>query len=76
MLTGQLKARCIRVLQDFVSDFQEVCRPLTSFHQFSSAWHVPQRKGKVTDADVDAFMNATRKIEPTFGKRDHPDSAL
>ncbi|KIM53700.1 hypothetical protein SCLCIDRAFT_1222567 [Scleroderma citrinum Foug A] len=57
LLTGQLKARCIRVLQDFVSDFQE-------------------RKGKVTDADVDAFMNATRKIEPTFGKRDHPDSAL
>jgi len=37
LLTGQLKARCIRVLQDFISDFQEVCHPLTLFHHFSSA---------------------------------------
>ncbi|CAL1703445.1 unnamed protein product [Somion occarium] len=26
LLTGQLKAKCIKVLQDFVKDFQEVCR--------------------------------------------------
>lgn len=50
LLTGQLKARCIQVLQDFVKDFQA-------------------RKAKVTDADVHAFMDVTRKIEPTFGKQ-------
>lgn len=50
LLTGQLKARCIQMLQDFVKDFQA-------------------RKAKVTDADVHAFMDVTRKIEPTFGKQ-------
>ncbi|KAL4065295.1 hypothetical protein J3A83DRAFT_4375820 [Scleroderma citrinum] len=49
LLTGQLKARCIQVLQDFVKNFQA-------------------RKAKVTDADIDAFMDATRKIEPAFSK--------
>ncbi|KAI6043003.1 hypothetical protein EDC04DRAFT_2891282 [Pisolithus marmoratus] len=50
LLTGQLKARCIQVLQDFVKDFQV-------------------KKAKVTDADVHAFMDTTRKIQPTFGKQ-------
>lgn len=50
LLTGQLKARCIQMLQEFVKDFQA-------------------RKAKVTDADVHAFMDITRKIEPTFGKQ-------
>ncbi|KAI6094535.1 hypothetical protein EDD16DRAFT_1684478 [Pisolithus croceorrhizus] len=50
LLTGQLKARCIQLLQDFVKDFQA-------------------RKAKVTDADVHAFMDITRKIEPTFGRQ-------
>ncbi|KAF8842487.1 tryptophanyl-tRNA synthetase [Paxillus ammoniavirescens] len=49
LLTGQLKARCIQMLQGLVKDFQE-------------------RKAKVTEADVDNFMDANRKIEPTFGK--------
>ncbi|KAF9457232.1 tryptophanyl-tRNA synthetase [Collybia nuda] len=49
LLTGQLKARCIELLQDFVGDFQE-------------------RKAKVTDDDVTAFMDPSRKIEPTMGK--------
>lgn len=29
---------------------------------------ISQRKAKVTDADVDAFMDATRKIDPSFAK--------
>jgi len=44
LLTGQLKARCIQQLQQFVADFQE-------------------RRSKVTDAVVDAFMDPHRKIE-------------
>ncbi|KAN0075447.1 hypothetical protein V8E55_011470 [Tylopilus felleus] len=49
LLTGQLKARCIQLLQAFVKDFQE-------------------RKAKVSEADVDAFMDAGRKIDPSLGK--------
>ncbi|KAF8126488.1 tryptophanyl-tRNA synthetase [Boletus edulis] len=49
LLTGQLKAKCIQMLQAFVKDFQE-------------------RKAKITEADVDAFMDATRKIDPSLGK--------
>ena len=26
MMTGELKARCIEVLKEFVSDFQKVCK--------------------------------------------------
>jgi len=44
LLTGQLKARCIEVLQRFVGEFQE-------------------RREKFTDADIDAFMDSSRKIE-------------
>ncbi|KAL0947495.1 hypothetical protein HGRIS_013597 [Hohenbuehelia grisea] len=49
LLTGQLKATAIGLLQTFVKGFQE-------------------RRAKVTDADIKAFMDATRKIEPKFGK--------
>ncbi|KAF7985015.1 hypothetical protein HWV62_10012 [Athelia sp. TMB] len=49
LLTGQLKAKCIGLLQEFVKGFQE-------------------RKAKVTEADIDAFMDKTRKITPNFGK--------
>ncbi|PFH50693.1 hypothetical protein AMATHDRAFT_3769 [Amanita thiersii Skay4041] len=49
LLTGQLKARCIEVLQKFVGEFQE-------------------RRAKVTDSDIDAFMSANRKIDPTMSK--------
>jgi len=44
ILTGQLKARCIQQLQQFVAEFQE-------------------RRAKVTDAVVDAFMDSHRKID-------------
>ncbi|KAF8797911.1 tryptophanyl-tRNA synthetase [Phlegmacium glaucopus] len=46
LLTGQLKARCIQQLQQFVGNFQE-------------------RRAKVTDAVVDAFMDPDRKIDAT-----------
>ncbi|ESK94281.1 tryptophanyl-trna synthetase [Moniliophthora roreri MCA 2997] len=49
LLTGQLKARCIEVLQKFVGDFQE-------------------RKSKITEEQINAFMDKTRKIDPTVGK--------
>lgn len=50
LLTGQLKARCIQMLQQFVKVFQE-------------------RKAKITDEDVNAFMDSNRKIDPNFGKQ-------
>ncbi|KAJ6500601.1 tryptophanyl-tRNA synthetase [Mycena sanguinolenta] len=56
LLTGQLKAKCIELLQKFVGDFQE-------------------RKAKVTEADIDAFMDANRKIDPTFGRSAQSSSA-
>ncbi|KAJ7702204.1 hypothetical protein B0H17DRAFT_1043164 [Mycena rosella] len=55
LLTGQLKGKCIDLLQKFVGDFQE-------------------RKAKVTEADIDAFMDKDRKIEATFGKSAQPSS--
>ncbi|KAF8191453.1 hypothetical protein K438DRAFT_1906972 [Mycena galopus ATCC 62051] len=56
LLTGQLKAKCIELLQKFVGDFQE-------------------RKSKVTEADINAFMDANRKIDPTFGRSVQSSSA-
>ncbi|KAI0792818.1 tryptophanyl-tRNA synthetase [Abortiporus biennis] len=49
LLTGQLKQKCIAVLQNFVSDFQE-------------------RRAKVTNDVLAAFMDGNRKIDPSFGK--------
>ncbi|KAF7359234.1 Tryptophanyl-trna synthetase [Mycena sanguinolenta] len=56
LLTGQLKAKCIELLQKFVGEFQE-------------------RKAKVTEADIDAFMDGNRKIDPTFGRSVQSSSA-
>ncbi|KAF5379880.1 hypothetical protein D9757_007205 [Collybiopsis confluens] len=49
LLTGQLKARCIELLQKFVTEFQE-------------------RRAKVTEEQVNYFMDKNRKIVPTMGK--------
>ncbi|EMD34405.1 hypothetical protein CERSUDRAFT_117282 [Gelatoporia subvermispora B] len=49
LLTGQLKAKCIAVLQEFVKGFQD-------------------RHAKVSDEVIAAFMDGSRKIEPTLGK--------
>ncbi|KAJ3781935.1 hypothetical protein GGU10DRAFT_91979 [Lentinula aff. detonsa] len=49
LLTGQLKAKCIQLLQQFVSEFQE-------------------RRAKITDEQINMFMDKTRKIVPTTSK--------
>lgn len=49
LLTGQLKAKCTQVLQEFVKGFQD-------------------RRAAVTEEQVRAFMDGSRKIDPTFGK--------
>jgi tryptophanyl-tRNA synthetase len=73
-LTGQLKGKCIELLQKFVGDFQEVSAyiilPVLFLLTLKS-----QRKAKVTEADIDAFMDSSRKIEPTFGKSAQASSA-
>jgi len=46
LLTGELKARCIEVLQRMSSEFRE-------------------RRAKITDAVIDTFMDASRKIDPS-----------
>ncbi|KAJ3890347.1 hypothetical protein GG344DRAFT_88906 [Lentinula edodes] len=53
LLTGQLKAKCIQLLQQFVSDFQE-------------------RRAKITDEQIDMFMDKNRKIVPTMSKAQAP----
>lgn len=72
LLTGQLKAKCIKILQDFVKGFQEVC--LFSNISSPSLTFVNQRKANVTDETLKAFMDVNRKIEPTYGKAATPPS--
>jgi len=66
LLTGQLKAKCIAVLQDFVKGFQEV--RLVSSSQFNYPYLNMQRRAKITEEDVQRFMDPARKITPTCGK--------
>ncbi|KIK54573.1 hypothetical protein GYMLUDRAFT_48722 [Collybiopsis luxurians FD-317 M1] len=49
LLTGQLKARCIELLQQFVAEFQE-------------------RRAKITEDQINSFMDKNRKIVPTMSK--------
>ncbi|KAI0781387.1 tryptophanyl-tRNA synthetase [Trametes elegans] len=56
LLTGELKGKAIKILQDFVKEFQE-------------------RRARLTDDEVKAFMDGSRKIEPTFGKSKAPPTA-
>jgi tryptophanyl-tRNA synthetase len=49
LLTGQLKAKCIQLLQQFVAEFQE-------------------RRAKITDEEVNKFMDSSRKIPLSMGK--------
>ncbi|KAF9072890.1 hypothetical protein BDP27DRAFT_1400535 [Rhodocollybia butyracea] len=49
LLTGHLKAKCIQLLQEFVSQFQE-------------------RRTKITEEQIDYYMDKNRKIVPTMGK--------
>lgn len=54
------------MLQAFVKGFQEVC--IYYLEQIYGCSLCLQRKARITEADVDAFMDATRKIDPSFGK--------
>ena len=56
------------VLQKFVGDFQEVRRSLATHFELALTSFLFQRRAKVTEQDVDAFMDKTRKIEPSIGK--------
>ncbi|THG94337.1 hypothetical protein EW026_g7111 [Hermanssonia centrifuga] len=49
LLTGQLKKKCIDILQAYVKNFQDA-------------------KAKVTEETLRAFMDPSRKIEPSMGK--------
>lgn len=73
LLTGQLKARCIQVLQELVKGFQEVSASTCTDIVTSSI--VLQRRSKVTDAEVAKFMDASRKIDPTLSKSCQPPAA-
>jgi len=73
-LTGQLKARCIQVLQELVKGFQEV-RAHTSLGKVISSGFL-QRRSKVTDAEVATFMDASRKIDPTIPKPFQPAAVV
>ena len=67
LLTGELKGKCIKILQDFVRDFQDVCSAFISPNEHNA--HIPfQRRAAVTEDDIKAFMDGSRKIEPIFGK--------
>jgi len=46
LLTGELKAKCIKILQDLVRNFQE-------------------GRAKISEDDISAFMDASRKIDPS-----------
>jgi len=65
LLTGQLKARCIEQLQEFVGAFQQVCIA----HLVGTRINLSlQRRAAITEELVSTFMDKTRKIEPTIGK--------
>jgi hypothetical protein len=53
-------------LQELVKGFQEV-RAHTPLGRITLSI-VPQRRSKITDAEVATFMDASRKIDPTVPK--------
>lgn len=71
LLTGELKGKCIALLQKFVKEFQEVTisEILIDADKEANMNFPVQRKAKVTDEEVRSFMDPTRKITPKFGKR-------
>ena len=68
LLTGELKAKCIKVLQEFVKNFQEV-RPMSVLVYCTRADSAyPQSRAKITEEQINAFMDGSRQIIPTYGK--------
>ena len=73
LLTGQLKARCIKVLQEFTGAFQEVLpQPCYVYNWHDLMTLVLQRRKMVTDEEIKAFMDANRKIVPTLERKVNP----
>jgi tryptophanyl-tRNA synthetase len=69
LLTGQLKGKCIALLQQFVLGFQEVrAASILSYTHELAYNHSLQRRKAVTDEQVREFMDASRTIEPTMAK--------
>ena len=66
-MTGRLKTRCIELLQRFVGEFQEVREYIIQWRLYRTDC-LRQRKAKVTEEDVAAFMDPNRKISPTLHK--------
>lgn len=67
---------CIKKLQDFVKTFQDVSLHLLTIHViqcYNGLIHIiVQNKAKVTEETIDAFMDSTRKIDPTIGRPAQP----
>ena len=73
LLTGQLKARCIKVLQEFTGSFQEVYRSSATCTSDLIIYNlVLQRRKTITDEEIRLFMDANRKIVPTIEKKVNP----
>lgn len=78
LLTGQLKAKCISVLQAFVKNFQEVCSRFPFPCRKYEADVALKRRKQVSEDVLNAFMDPKRKIEPTIGvavKQEAPAAA-
>jgi tryptophanyl-tRNA synthetase len=56
LLTGEMKAKGIKLVQDIVKKFQE-------------------KRASITEEELKAFMDPTRKIDPTPGKKAQPAPA-
>ena len=74
LLTGEMKQKCIAVLQKVVKDFQDVSRE--SFDQVLQAdvsdslvLFCSQARAKVTEDVLDYFMDSQRKIDPAVVPR-------
>ncbi len=67
LLTGQLKARCIKELQGIMKGFQEV-RSRSSPCIVNLFIRLLQRRAKITDDEVKSFMDPTRKIDKSYKK--------
>ena len=73
LLTGQLKARCIKVLQEFTSSFQAVCDCISPNRmQTDRNVFMLQRRKAITDEEVKTFMDANRQIVQASGQQAHP----
>lgn len=66
MMTGELKAHCIQVLQQFVDEFKQVCNiinfDLQKVYLLIFSLKKKKRKSEVTDEILKKFMDPDKKI--------------